>query len=114
MLPFKVSDSTGSSEWEAFDPRLSLAIAALMPDGYQDKERLAGQLGLVDVAAADPSGSEADVAEPTQEPPPPASDEAPAADNPSPDFDEILRILHREETPAERADRNDRVGLHPE
>jgi hypothetical protein len=41
MLPFNIRDWLKKS-WETFDVRLSVAIAALMPDKYLEKERLAG------------------------------------------------------------------------
>ncbi|MDB5348339.1 MAG: hypothetical protein JWP89_6716 [Schlesneria sp.] len=41
MLPFSIRDWLKKS-WETFDVRLSVAIAALMPDKYLEKERLAG------------------------------------------------------------------------
>ncbi len=41
MLPFSIRDWLKKS-WETFDARLSVAIAALMPGKYLEKERLAG------------------------------------------------------------------------
>jgi hypothetical protein len=46
MLPLTVTDAANDSEDQTFDPRLSRAIAALMPDGYQDRDRLAGLVAL--------------------------------------------------------------------
>jgi hypothetical protein len=47
MLPLQVSDFDARIHGETFDPRLSKAIAALMPDNYLERDRLAGRLGLL-------------------------------------------------------------------
>jgi hypothetical protein len=48
MLPLRVSDSASLGESQTFDPRLSRAIAALMPADYPDRGRLAGLSGMLD------------------------------------------------------------------
>lgn len=48
MLPLKVNNSLTNTSLETFDPLLSQAIAALMPDGYLEKERLNGHLGMLE------------------------------------------------------------------
>jgi hypothetical protein len=46
MLPLKVEDSGGGS-WETFDPVLGRALAGLMPAGYPDADRLAGNSSML-------------------------------------------------------------------
>jgi hypothetical protein len=50
MLPLGVTDLISGEKFETFDPRLSRAIAALLPEGYLEKERLAGRCWLLDLA----------------------------------------------------------------
>src|SRR5262249_9767465 len=48
MLPLEVSDSATANAFHTFDPRLSEAIAALMPEGYLERDRLAGKNGMLE------------------------------------------------------------------
>jgi hypothetical protein len=48
MLPLKITDSATDAPFETFDPELSRALADLMPEGYLDRDRLAGRLRLLD------------------------------------------------------------------
>ena len=47
MLPLKVSDSSDNLTFETFDPRLSQAIAALMPQDHLQRYRLDGTAGML-------------------------------------------------------------------
>src|SRR5262249_38714038 len=58
MLPLHVTDPATGTELETFDPRLSEAIAALMPDGYLEKDRLAGRLGMLQQDVEEPTPQE--------------------------------------------------------
>lgn len=49
MLPLKITDSAADAAYETFDPQLSRALADLMPEGYLDRDRLAGHLGLLEL-----------------------------------------------------------------
>ena len=49
MLPLKITDSVTDEMYETFDPELSRALADLMPEGYLDRERLAGRLGMLEL-----------------------------------------------------------------
>jgi len=44
MLPLKITDSATGVSYETFDPELSRAIVDLMPEGYLNRDRLAGRL----------------------------------------------------------------------
>jgi hypothetical protein len=102
MLPLKVTDSDRGVEYETFDPRLSLSIAALMPDGYLEKDRLAGRGGMLSADLEEFAQSS------TQAPDVPA--EGPPADGAPGDalsidetMNEIYRILSGVESPEEKA-----------
>src|SRR5260221_10632318 len=47
MLPLKITDSATDAAYETFDPELSRALADLMPEGYLDRDRLAGRLEML-------------------------------------------------------------------
>ncbi len=49
MLPLKITDSATDAPYETFDPELSRALADLMPEGYLDRERLAGRLVMLEL-----------------------------------------------------------------
>jgi hypothetical protein len=105
MLPLKVKDSA-VEPYSTFDPALSVAVAALMPDGYLEKDRLAGRSGMLEYdlrRAAEP-----------EEPPPEPTPSGPM----DPDAlqraeDELFRILWGEESPEEKAEA-ERAGRHSE
>jgi hypothetical protein len=104
MLPLRVTDPATGTELETFDPRLSQAIAALMPDAYLEKDRLAGRLGMLqqDVEEATPQEEQPDAG---PEPPPAEPFAAPTTPDTeeSKSFEaELIRILFGEESPAER------------
>lgn len=102
MLPLKVTDSAGGV-YETFDPALSRAVAGLMPDGYLEKDRLAGILRMLehDAAGTFLVGPPADPPEPDPPPPDPAAAEEA--------WQAIRRIFSREES-AEDKDRAERTG----
>jgi ankyrin repeat protein len=115
MLPLRVLDPEAGTEWETFDPRLSQAIAALLPDGYLEKDRLAGRLELLEGEIEDLSPQEEQPSEPPALEGPQAS-LSEAAQDPSVEDDlmgEILRILRGEESPEEKAEAQ-RTGRHSE
>lgn len=107
MLPFRFTSPTGDAT--TFDPELSRAAAALLPDDFPEKERLAGRLGMLeyDLAQhdADPP-ADATPPEPPAEPQPYDPEKAEAAER------EIFRILSGEESPAEKeeAERSGRIS----
>jgi hypothetical protein len=110
MLPFKVEDSASETSVETFDPRLSRAIAALMPEGYLERDRLLGHLGMLEVDREEHLRREASP-ETVPAPPPPVRDpeEQKIADDPEAGMDELLGMLWGEESPAEKA-RSEREG----
>ncbi|HLJ10099.1 MAG TPA: ankyrin repeat domain-containing protein [Planctomycetaceae bacterium] len=101
MLPLKVSDSAAGNETATFDPIVSRTIAALMPDGYLEKDRLAGSETMLEWDLEESAGR---------------TDPVPAAPGESqvnewPDdvvknahdvFDEIARVLLGYETAEQR------------
>jgi hypothetical protein len=94
--------STGRAVTETFDPRLSLAIAALMPEGYLAKDRLAGKCGalerdLPESLHRDEPCEESRTAEQSEK------DEAEVARHNEAVFTEIFRVLAGIETPEEIA-----------
>jgi hypothetical protein len=101
VLPFRVLTAAGTVE--TFDPELSRAIADLLPDGFLEKERLSGNLGMLRydleqyLAPRDRSES-----------PAPAEQTAPAEPMTPEAMEELersfLRILSREETPEQKAE----------
>jgi hypothetical protein len=106
MLPLKVADPAQGVDVATFDPRLSQAIAALMPEGYLEKERLAGQLGLLQYDLERFTRGEDDSA--TLREPAPLADDA-SADAPPKAQDqeairaELFRILSRTESAEDEA-----------
>jgi Ankyrin repeats (3 copies) len=97
MLPLKVVTVTGMVE--TFDPELSRAIAELLPDGFPERDRLAGDVGMLryDLERYH---------EDCDTPPIPAEPEPKPAPNPDAieeGHQEILRILFRQESQAEKA-----------
>jgi hypothetical protein len=111
MLPFKVEDSTSGTNFETFDPRLSRAIAGLMPEGYLERDRLLGQNGMLNLDREEYLRREA-APEAAPEPPPPPDrgpEEQKNFDDPEAGMDEIFRVLWGEESPAEKA-RSEREG----
>jgi hypothetical protein len=67
MLPLIIADSANSRERPTFDPALSRAISALLPDGYLEKERLSGQSGMLDWDIENLEGVEEPRAEPSSD-----------------------------------------------
>ncbi len=99
MLPLSITDDRNAVESLTYDPRLSKAIADLMPRGYLDKERLAGNSSMLEY---DLREWNKDSAEQTAE-----SARVPVMIDPAAmkeGFDEVFRILNNEESPAEKAE----------
>jgi hypothetical protein len=48
MLPLQIGDSGTGAFFATFDPELSRALADLMPEGYLDRDRLAGRSGMLE------------------------------------------------------------------
>ncbi len=48
MLPLQITDSMAEVPYITFDPELSCALADLMPEGYLERDRLAGRLGMLE------------------------------------------------------------------
>jgi hypothetical protein len=80
-----------------------------MPDGYLGKERLAGRARLFDWPVLEGTENTGQPAEPADQPPAPPDKDPKTEEETPASFDEILRILHREESPGERA-RAERAG----
>lgn len=105
MLPMTISDSLHELDGVTFDPRLSRAIAALMPDEYLEKDRLNGRCGELEWDTeecrreSEGAGSVVIGNHPSLD----ASDDAGASTTLDTVRDEICRILRREESPAEIA-----------
>jgi hypothetical protein len=93
MLPLKISDEAGQRQ--TFDPRLSRAIAALMPEGYPERDRLAGVSGMLELNLQEPLAAE--------EPPGPVNKDLVSGGVDSV-VEEIYRIFRREESPRERTE----------
>ncbi len=108
MLPLVVTDATGSAS-KTFDPRLSRAMAALLPDGYPEKERLAGQLGMLELDIERWTQEEGQSAAPAEVPPAPAGEGTEGPPDTQAVMNEIYRILSRQESPRER-DQAERAG----
>jgi hypothetical protein len=104
MLPFSVRDSATGLNMQTFDPRLSRAISAILPDDYLEKNRLAGRHSLLDLEITRP--------EPVEQP---AVNEHEARDPRSLEAieQELWRILRREESPQEKAEA-ERTGKRSE
>ena len=102
MLPLKVTDSQGGSDYETFDPNLGRAIADLMPDGYLDRDRLGGSGGMLSCHLEE-SARESDRTVSESDPPP--RDDAPPGGSRTLDetMNEIYRILSGVESPEEKA-----------
>jgi hypothetical protein len=107
MLPLKVSAAESGGSRETYDPRLSRALAALLPDGYLEKERLGGQLGMLehDIKESESECQPADI--------PAVVDNADPAVSPATtieeEYNEIFRILSGEESAAEKEE-SERLG----
>jgi hypothetical protein len=105
MLPLEISDSESGTNWKTYDPRLSRGLAALMPDGYPDKERLGGNVSFLERELRDvePLGEQpASLPEATEPDGGVSSDSATNPEAWQSSMDEILRILHREESAQEK------------
>jgi hypothetical protein len=94
------------TSFETFDPLLSQAIAALMPDGYLEKERLNGRLGMLEwdlQEHAHPTDQSSDVPEVIREAG--AVSEIPISveDRQAALRDDLFRLLSGEEGPEEKA-----------
>jgi ankyrin repeat protein len=105
MLPLKVSRfsaGVAGTEVATYDPRLSRAIADLMPDGYLEKDRLAGNSWMIE---EEPREGERPEAPPTHSAAPDVSDEGAAeiARRNDEVMNEIYRVLAGIETPEEIA-----------
>jgi len=100
MLPFSVRIGTGTPS-ETFDPEVSRAVAGLLPDGFLEKDRLAGQLGMLQYDV------ERYTKENAEPPPAPAPEPEPSPPDPAAFEDmhrELLGILFGEESPAEKTE----------
>ncbi len=97
MLPVKVTGPDGRSE--TFDPQLSRALAGLLPEGYLERDRLAGRLGMLeyDLDEYRKRGGEPP---PLPDPPPPPADPAKWEEAEQ----ELLDILWGKETPEQKAE----------
>jgi hypothetical protein len=111
MLPLRITDETGA-ESVTFNPRLSEAIAALMPEGYPDRDRLAGRFGLLQWDIEECIRKEAQRVEVPDTPLTAGSEEPTNNYDAQSAMEEIYRILRREESPAERleAERTGRLS----
>jgi Ankyrin repeats (3 copies) len=104
MLPLKITDSAAGIDSETYDPRISAAVAALMPAGYMERERLAGILGMLQMdfeefrrQAKEGKPSTTPAIETVDEPVPSASD-------PDSIEEQLFRLFSRDESPEERAE----------
>jgi hypothetical protein len=109
MLPLRIIDAATGGESKTFDPRLSRAMAALMPEGYPDKDRLAGQLGLLELTTEELARGEDQPAGLAEQAPAPVSQGPEGPVDTESVIDEIHRILRREESARERAE-SERTG----
>jgi hypothetical protein len=96
MLPFQVSDGTVTVA--TFDPELSLAIAGLLPDGFPEKDRLAGETGGLRDATEHDTAEYAEPEEPAPQEAPPYDPEAAKKAE-----EAIHRLFRREESPEQKA-----------
>lgn len=105
MLPWTISDSLHELDEVTFDPRLSRAIAALMPDTYLEKDRLNGRCGELEWDTEECRRESEGVGRVVigNHPSPDASDDAGASTTFDTVRNEVCRILQREESPAEIA-----------
>lgn len=109
MLPLKVEDSGSGTSIETFDPRLSRAIAGLMPEGYLERDRLLGKNGMLERDREEYLRREA-VRETAPAPPPERDpEEQKTFSDPDAVRAEIFRRLRGEESAAEKA-RSEREG----
>jgi hypothetical protein len=103
MLPLEVEDSAGGS-WETFDPALSRALAGLLPAGYPDADRLAGDSGMLAWDLEEYARRQAERSDGPVVASPPADGEAGAFADTAAAEAELWRIFSREESPEAAAE----------
>lgn len=111
MLPLRVRDSASGRNDQTWDPRLSRALASLMPDDYLEKQRLDGHLAMLE-------RDRVEVAEEGERSPAIGSDSAAHRSDTEPTAVEsaseaIRRFLQGEESPEEKVEA-ERSGRHAE
>jgi hypothetical protein len=98
MLSIRVNDSARDRPFDTFEPTLSTAVALLLPDDFQNKERMVGRSRMLEYDSREP--------EPADEPAP-AGEPEPAGEPLTPEqtdaaFDEMTNILFGIETPEQK------------
>jgi hypothetical protein len=115
MLPLKITHSSTGTSYETFDPALSRALADLMPDGYLDRDRLAGHSGMLQWDREETERMESETGRPAEPATVPIglNDEHSKPTPSNEDFEaEMFRILFREESTQEahEAERSGRLS----